>query len=124
MPGPFRVLGLAELFAALNAVDKELSAELKASLKEAAVMVADDASAKLSTLVPQPSKSAAGIIPRVRGAGLLTVEQKLRRTTGKRPDWGARQMSDAFLPAADEDEAKVAAMVEAAIDSVALRHGF
>jgi hypothetical protein len=122
--GPFRVLGLAELIQALNAVDRELTVELRARLKEAAALVAEDASSKLSQLQPAPSRSAAGIIPRVRSAGLVTVEQKLGRTTGKRPDWGATQMSRAFLPAADEDAEVVAGMVEKAIDDVATPHGF
>lgn len=125
MPGkPVRVLGLSELISALNAVDRDLAKELRAKLKEAADVVAKDASARLSELSPSPSRSAASIRPRVRSAGLVTVEQTRRKTTGKRPDWGAIQMRDAFLPAADADEAVVAGMIEKAIDDVALRHGF
>jgi hypothetical protein len=125
MPGrPLRVLGLSELIKALNAVDRDLARALRASLKEAADFVAKDAGARLSELSPSPARSAAGVVPRVRNAGLVTVEQKLRRTTGKRPDWGATQMARAFLPAADADADQVAAMVETAIDSVAFSQGF
>jgi hypothetical protein len=119
-----RVLGLAELIKALNAVDRDLAKELRAKLKEAAVVVSEEASARLADLSPAPARSAAGIIPRVRSAGLVTVEQGLRRTTGKRPDWGATQMERAFLPAADAEQDVVAEMIETAINDVALTHGF
>jgi hypothetical protein len=124
MSGFFRTVGLTELIQALNAVDRDLSVALLTKLKEAAEFVSKDASARLADLSPAPTRSAAGIIPRVRSAGLVTVEQKLRKTTGKRPDWGATQMERAFLPAADADADVVAAMVTKAIDEVASSHGF
>jgi hypothetical protein len=125
MPGkPVRVLGLAELIQALDAVDRDLRLAFLASLKEAANVVAEDASARLAELSPAPSRSAAGIVPRARTAGLITVEQKLRRTTGKRPDWGVTQMRYAFLPAADANEETVARIVERAMDETAKAHGF
>jgi hypothetical protein len=125
MPGkPVRILGLAELISALNEVDRDLAVTLRGELKEVAGVVAKDAAERLAALDPTPAKSAAGIIPRVRSAGLVTVEQKYRKTTGKRPDWGVRQMQDAFLPAADANEDKVASEIEAAIDRVAFSHGF
>jgi hypothetical protein len=79
---------------------------------------------KIGDLSPPSPRSAAGVITRVRSAGLVTVEQKLRKTTGKRGDWGVTQMKYAFLPAADEKQELASAHVEAAIDNTARDHGF
>lgn len=121
---PIRVLGLSELLSALNAVDRDLAKNLRSELKEAGEVVARDAREKLSSLFPSPVRSAAGIVVRVRSAGLVTVEQKYRKTTGKRPDWGVTQMKDAFLPAADAKQDIAAQHIEAAIDNTARDHGF
>jgi len=121
---PFRVIGLSELITALNAVDRDLSRDLKHELKEAGEIVARDAREKLGELSPPSPRSAANIITRVRSAGLVTVEQRLRKTTGKRGDWGVTQMVRAFLPAAEEKQELAVAHIEAAIDNTARDHGF
>lgn len=121
---PLRVLGLSELIAALNAVDRDLAKDLRAGLKEAGEVVARGVREKLMELFPAPARSAAGVVVRVRSAGLVTVEQKYRKTTGKRPDWGVTQMKDAFLPAADERQELAAQHIEAVVDNTARDHGF
>ena len=117
---PLRVVGLSELFADLNAVDRELAIRLRTAEREAGDVVARDAADKLNSLRPASPRSAAGVVTRVRSAGLVTVEQKYRKTTGKRPDWGVTQMTHAFLPALEEkgEEARerIAAAVEETIN--------
>lgn len=120
---PYNVTGLSELIKDLEAVDRDLPKVLKAKLQEAAEPVAHDAADKLRALQPASTRSADGIIVRVRNAGLVTVEQKERKTTGRRPDWGATQMTHALLPAAEEKGAEAVRSVEDAIDEVAHTHG-
>lgn len=116
-----RVLGLSELIRSLDAIDRDLPDALRAELKEAADVVAGDVAARLQPLSPH---SASGVVARVRAAGLVTVEQKFRKTTGRRPDWGVTQMRYAFLPAAEQDQEMFNEKVETAIDRVAFSHGF
>lgn len=105
---PLRVVGLSELFADLNAVDRDIAVSLRQAEKDAGDVVARDAADRLRALQPASSRSADAMVTRVRPAGLVTVEQPLRKTTGKRPDWGVVQMTHAFLPALEEkgEEAK------------------
>jgi hypothetical protein len=122
---PLRVLGLSELVAALNAVDRDLAKDLRRELRDAGEVVARGVREKLMELFPSPVRSAAGVVVRVRPAsGTVTVEQKYRKTTGKRPDWGVTQMKDAFLPAAEEEGDLAKQHIEAAIDNTARDHGF
>jgi hypothetical protein len=117
---PLRVVGLTELFADLNAVDRELAIRLRTAEREAGDVVAKDAADRLKGLKPASPRSAAGVKTQVRSAGLVTVEQKLRKTTGKRPDWGVIQMMHAFLPALEEKgeeaKARIAEAVERAVN--------
>lgn len=101
-----RVEGLRELDKAWRAADKELAKEMRARLREVGEIVAREARARLA---PLSEASASSIVPRARANGAF-AEQKRRRTTGKRPDWGSRQMSRAFVPAL---EAKQDEVVEA-----------
>ncbi len=119
---PLRVIGLAELFTDLNAVDRDIAIRLRHAEKEAGDVVARDAADRLKGLLPASPRSAAGIVTRVRPAGVVTVEQKLRRTTGKRPDWGVTQMAYAFLPALDEKGAEARDRIAAAVEEVAHTH--
>lgn len=64
------------------------------------------------------STSARGYRVRVRQRG-IAVEQSLRRTTGKRPDWGALQMREALLPARRDTYQRTQDEFEDAIDRVA-----
>lgn len=116
-----RVLGLSELIRDMNAVDRDLSRELRAELKDIADVGARDAAARLERLSPH---SASGIIGRVRSNGLVTVEQKFRKKTGMRPDWGVTQMREAFLPSADKLQHDLGERAEETIDHVARSHGF
>jgi hypothetical protein len=56
------------------------------------------------------------VVVRQRG---IAVEQSRRRTTGKRPDFGALQMTRALMPSLDEHEAETMQELERAMDEVA-----
>lgn len=121
---PYEVVGLSETLAALTAVDRDLARNLRSELKEAGEIVARDVRDKLQGLSPSSPRSAAGVVTKVRSAGLVTVEQRLGKTTGRRGDWGVTQMRHAFLPAAEEKEELAALHIEAAVDNTAREHGF
>jgi len=58
---PLRVVGLTELFADLNAVDRELAIRLRTAEREAGDVVAKDAADRLKGLKPASPRSAAGV---------------------------------------------------------------
>jgi len=66
---------------------------------------------------PTDAKSAAGYRTRVRQRG-VAVEQSLRKTTGKHPNFGGLQMRRALLPALDANEARTNQALEQALDRV------
>ncbi len=67
---------------------------------------------------PYSAVSAAGYKVRVRQRG-IAVEQSLRKTTGKRPDYGALQMRNALLPARHDTFEETQVEFEKALDRVA-----
>ncbi len=67
---------------------------------------------------PYSSTSASGYRVRVRQRG-IAVEQSLRKTTGKRPDYGALQMRHALLPARADTYEATQVEFEKALDRVA-----
>lgn len=115
-----RVSGLRQLNRAFREVDKALAKELRDELRDAAGIVAEDARSRFQSISPS---SAAGFKPRARAAGAF-VEQSKRRTTGKRPDFGALQMTRALLPALEAKEGEVIDRVEQMLDRVGDRAGF
>ena len=66
---------------------------------------------------PIDARSAAGYRTRVRQRGVI-VEQSLRKTTGKHPEYGALQMKRALLPAQAQQEPETIRRIEEAIDKV------
>lgn len=64
------------------------------------------------------SKSGAGFRVSVRTTG-VSVRQSLRKTTGKRPDFGALQMRRALLPALASKTGAVEHELEHALDRIA-----
>ena len=69
---------------------------------------------------PVDYRSAAGFRVRVRAAG-VTVDQKLRRTTGKHPGYGRMQMRRALLPSLAENRDEMLRRMRRAIDQINLR---
>jgi hypothetical protein len=120
LAGTVRVKGLRELDRALRKMDKELSREMRSTLKEAAEIVAVDARARFSDISPA---SASSMRARAKAKG-ATVEQSKGRTTGKRPDYGALQMRRALLPALEAKQEQVVEKVDDLIGRLGSRNGF
>ena len=119
---PVDIPGLSELIRDLEAVDAEIPAALRERLREVGKVVARDVKHRIGQLHPPSPKTGQGVRVYVRRPGLVAVEQNKRKTTGKRPDWGVTQMKDAFLPAADANEAFAATEIVRAVDDAAKRH--
>ena len=112
------VRGYRECIAALGRVSKESRAVLAAALREAAWPVQSDARSRLSEY--------AGIGPigiAVRASG-VAVQQRASKVTGQRPDFGALQMTEGFIPALEANREETYAGVELALDALILREGF
>jgi hypothetical protein len=112
--GTLAVSGYRDLLRALKTADKETRLALRATLRHAGEATQASAVAKLSAV---DSRSASGFKVRVRQRG-VAVEQSLRRTTGKRPQFGALQMRRALVPALDANEERTIREMEAALDRV------
>lgn len=83
-----RASGLNETLRALNRADKETRKMVRDELQEGGEIVREEWSLRLDAFNPT---SAAGLRTRVRTRGVF-VGQSLRKTTGKRPDYGRLQM--------------------------------
>lgn len=109
------VKGYREFMRACAKAPKDTRTEVRAAFRVVGDIVRTDAASRLASL---SAKSAAGLRTRVRQTG-VSVEQSARKTTGKRPDWGATQMKEALLPAVVSKEHEVVDAMEDAIDTVA-----
>lgn len=123
MSAALEVEGLRELLAALKQVEHRIYPELVAAMREVGDVVRDDARRRFS---PVDRFSAQGFETRVRPSSeaLVIVGQRLRKTTGNHPEWGARQMREALLPArhAKYDEANE--ILEKRMGRLLRAHGF
>jgi len=113
----FRVLGYRDFMRACARADKDTRRYVRSTLRETGELVRSDAVARFSTI---DARSAAGYKIRVRQTGVL-VEQSLRKTTGRRPDYGALQMRRALLPALAANQQDTERRLEHAIDEIADR---
>lgn len=116
-----RVRGLRELQRDFKKMSGDLSKEVDRELKEAAGIVAEEARSLFSSY---DSRSASGFRPRVKGFGRAFVEQSRRRTTGKRPDYGALQMRRALLPALGSKQAEVIERLDKMLGRLGDDNGF
>lgn len=110
-----RVKGYREFMRAAAKAPKDARKEVRAAFREVGQIVREDAAQRLQELSP---KSASRLRTRVRQAG-VAVEQSLRKTTGKRPDWGATQMRRALVPALEDKQDEVEHAMDEALDRVA-----
>ena len=110
-----RVKGYREFLRAAAQAPKDTRKEVRAAFREVGEIVRADAAQRMEDLSP---KTAAGFRTSVRQKG-VAVQQRLGKTTGKRPDWGGIQMNDALLPALDAKEDEVVKAMDDALDRVA-----
>jgi uncharacterized membrane protein len=114
------VNGYRELQKALRDADKDTRKESRVAFKAVAESVRRDAASLLTSEDPRHAKSAAGYRVYVRQRG-IGVEQALRKTTGKHPEFGKFQMRHALVPAADDNKDTVRREMEHALHTVADR---
>lgn len=110
-----RVTGYREVAVAMKLGSKETRKECREALKKVGEIVRADAQQKFSSV---DAYSAAGYRVSVRARG-VEVDQRRKRVTGKRPDYGKLQMRRALLPALNDNQAKVVQELEKALDRVA-----
>jgi hypothetical protein len=108
------VKGYRELLRASRQLPANSRRELRKAFRDAGELVRSDAASRFS---PIDARSAAGYKVRVRQRG-VAVEQSLRKTTGKHPQYGALQMRRALIPALDANEARTEHAIEEALDTV------
>jgi hypothetical protein len=111
-----QVTGYREFLRACDRGEKETKKYVRGSFREVGDIVRRDAEQLTGHRLRSP-RSAAGYRTRVRARG-VAVEQSLRRTTGRRPDWGATQMGESLVPALTDNEQRVIAGMAQAIDTV------
>lgn len=120
MAGKVHVKGLRETQRAFRQMADDSRKELREGLKKAVDPVRTDAA---SLFAPINARTAAGFRVAVRARG-VSVEQRLKRTTGQHPEYGARQMTEALLPALDRREDRIIDDIEDVLDGLARRNGF
>src|SRR6266540_4003609 len=116
-----RIKGLNELRMAFKEMDAALYRELGKELKQVAEVVAVDARRRFSVV---DHHSASGYKPRLHGKRGVSVDQTLRKVTGKRGDYGALQMRRALIPALQSHESELVSGVERMLDRLEREHGF
>jgi hypothetical protein len=118
--GTVRVKGLRELQQDFRKMEGSLRKEVREGLREAAEPVRKQAQALFE---PINADSAAGYRVRVRARG-VAVEQSRRRTTGRRPDYGRRQMGRALIPALNARQGEVISSLDKMLGRLAGENGF
>jgi hypothetical protein len=105
---------LSEFQRSLKSADKATKKKVRERLKKVGDIVREDAQGKFSAV---DVRSASRYRVRVRARG-ISVEQSLRKTTGKHPTYGALQMRRALVPALEENVEKTVAELEAAMRDI------
>src|SRR3990167_7491709 len=118
-----RVRGLAQLQRDPRRAPPPPYTDPRGELRGNATLVRGEARRRLAQLTPTPPRSVSGIGPRVR-TNAAVAEQARRKTTGKRADWGSRQMQHALSPALDAKEAEVVVRLERMLDNLGRDLGF
>jgi len=109
------VRGYREFLRATDQAEKKSKKFVRDNFREVGEVVREPAADQLGDL---SEKSAAGLRTIVRRTG-VSVEQTLRRTTGKRPDWGALQMRRILIPTVEDKEREIEDRLEKALDKIA-----
>lgn len=108
-----RVRGLRSLLRATDAAGKDTKRLVRDELRKAAEPVRAEAAARFA---PYDARSATRYGISVRRVGTVAVEQRLRRTTGQHPEFGALQMRKALVPALESNEDKVVDALDEALE--------
>lgn len=115
MTGTVTTEGLGEFIRACDAAGKESKKLVRDRLREVAKPVLASARGKL---LPIDARSASKLGISVRRTGIVSVEQRLKKTTGRHPTFGALQMQKALLPALAENTEQIERGFEKAMDEI------
>ena len=114
MASQVRMKGYREFMRATAKAQKDSKKIIHGKLREAADVVREDASRRFDSYDP---KTAAGFRIRSRVGGVF-IEQRLRKTTGMHPEYGALQMAVALEPALEAKSGEVTRNVEEALSEL------
>lgn len=120
MPATVYVQGLKELDRAFKDVGKGVHKEFRDELKRIAEPVAVDARSRAARF---GAKTASGLQAGAR-SGVAVVRQRVKKTTGLRPDFAGLLMRESLIPALDANEDSIVREVEQLLDRVSEREGF
>jgi hypothetical protein len=109
----YRVEGLRSLIRATDAAGKETKKLVRDDLRRVAEPVKQSAQARFARY---DARSASRYGISVRRTGYVSVEQRLRRTTGHHPQYGSLQMRKALIPALEDNTDNIVAGLEQALD--------
>lgn len=137
-PIAVRQTGIDELVHALRGVDDDLLYTLNESMREVGDVVRDDARARFTAKFEERTsiRSAMSITRtaenfQTQARGIVTgttvrvaVGQRLRKKSGKRPDWGGEQMVFGLIPARDAKLNEAADILEKGVYGLLHEHGF
>lgn len=112
--GTVRVRGLREFHRAVRLAGPDSRRELREAYGDVGEAVRASSERRFR---PIDRESASAYVVRARARG-VAVESRKRKTTGKRPDFGALQMRRALLPAAMAEERDTERRLEKAFDRV------
>lgn len=107
------VKGLRELLRATDKAGGDIKKYTREALREAAEPIRNEAAIRFA---PIDAKSASRFGVSIRRAGTITIEQRLRRTTGRHPEFGRLQMRKALIPALRNNQQEVLDNVGMAVD--------
>jgi uncharacterized protein with beta-barrel porin domain len=113
------VTGYKELVRGLKQADPATRREVRTVLRTVGDKVKTDAAGRFARY---DARTAAGYRTYVRQRG-VSVQQSLRKTTGRHPEFGALQMRRALVPALDENKDDTARRLTVALDRVCARVG-
>jgi hypothetical protein len=108
------VKGYRETAKAARNSGTAVNKEVRDALKQAAEPVRAEAVSRFSTV---DARSAAGYVVRVRAKG-VAVEQRRKKTTGTRGDYGSLQMRRALIPALTSNLEETMKAMEKAVDDI------
>lgn len=115
------VKGLRELLRVTDQLPKDVKRGVRDELRKVAEPVRADATRLFVARVGGPDQTRYGIS--VRKVGTVTVEQRRRRTTGKHPEFGERQMRKAMVPALERNEQLVVREMDGVLADMERRWG-
>jgi hypothetical protein len=108
--------GLREFIRAADAAGKQTKKVVRDRLRQVAKPVLEDAQ---DALAAYDARSASKLGISVRRAGSVSVEQRLKRTTGQHRQFGSLQMVEALIPALDANRSVIERGMERALDEIA-----